>query len=108
LGPTLVLVTALNHGSRTVSLNSPGLLLPDKRQLVFPFDLESDVPFPHDLMEGKSCQMWIPASVLARDLRKYGFSGDIKLRGFYRDALGTIHKSKPFKFEADKWLSESG
>lgn len=105
-GPTLLFLSASNPGSRTVSLNSPGLLLPNKKKLVFPFHLGSDVDFPYDLHEGKACKMWIKTHTLANELKKEGFVGNIVLRGYYLDALGIIHRSKPFEFEIDKWLLE--
>ncbi len=51
--------------------------------------------------------MWIPMRILANDLRQAGFLATIKLVGFYRDATGHVFKSKPYKFEVDKWLSEA-
>ena len=107
-GPTALFITASNPGSRTVSLNSPGILLPNQRKLVFPFGFASDASFPCDLREGKSCQMWISTEELADDLKNQGFSGKIKLRGYYRDALGALHKSRPYEFEIDKWRSSPG
>ena len=106
LGPTVLFISASNPGSRNVSLCNPGLLLPDKRKLVFPTH-QSDVQFPHDLEPGKGCRMWIPARILARDLKEARFSATVKLVGFYLDATGTVYKSKPYKFEVNKWLSEA-
>lgn len=100
LGPQVLFLSASNPGDRSVSLNGSGLLLPDERTLVFP-DPEGDVTFPCDLEEGKSCRVWIPTDTLARELRKAGLSGGVKLVGFYNDALGDRHKSKPIKFQID-------
>jgi hypothetical protein len=105
-GPSVVFVSAANPGSRPVSLNGLGFLLPDGRQCVLPYS-ESDVEFPHELMEGRSCRIWIPTKVLAHELRGLGFSGTIKLKGFYNDAVGTTYKSKPTKFEINEWLNSS-
>jgi hypothetical protein len=102
-GPTVLLVTASNPGSRTVTLTSWALRLPDKRQLWPPMP-QSHVDFPHDLLEGKSCTVWVPAREVAEGLKGEGFSGRIKLAGLFRDAVGNVYTSKPIKFDIDGWL----
>lgn len=54
--------------------------------------------------EGKDCTFWIEARCLAETPRDAGFSGRVKLVGFYEDALGAMHKSKPLVFDASHWL----
>jgi putative transposase len=94
LSRPMLILRASNPGNRTVTLTGPGVRLPNGAQAFFPVP-ESNVEFPYDLPEGKSCSVWTEASHFARDLRNHGLSGTVKLVGFYRDATGTAWKSKP-------------
>lgn len=101
--PPLVILTAMNTGRKTVSLTNTGLILPNKDRPYLIFTQpDSFVPFPHDLVEGKSCQVWLTAKELANDLVSEGYSGRISLRGYYRDAIGDEYRSKPMKFNIER------
>jgi hypothetical protein len=94
LGDQMVLLTATNPGHRPVTLVGAGFFLPDGRQLIMPSPLA--VPaLPCELNEGKSCQVFmsIPGIVERVGPR-------ISLVGFFRDALGTTHRSSRWLFAA--------
>ncbi|HMC30602.1 MAG TPA: hypothetical protein VKL99_07180 [Candidatus Angelobacter sp.] len=95
---TMLNLTASNPGHRPVTLVSTGFSLPNKQQMVL-FTPEGTTQLPCELMEGKHCTHWISAREVADQLRKSGFSGKVKVRGFYRDAVDEKHFSKPFKFD---------
>jgi len=76
----MVFLSASNPGQRLVTLSGQGFTLVDKRSLVFP---KTNVIFPYELLPGKSCQIWIEARRIAETLKSYGFSGKVKLIGFY-------------------------
>jgi hypothetical protein len=97
LSDDMVMVGASNPGHRAVTLTSVGFLLPDGRQLALM--TEGSKPLPHHLSEGTSIQHWIPQHELIETLRKQRFSGPVKLRGFYNDAVGATHLSKPVSFK---------
>jgi len=101
VGPTLLILSALNTGTKTVTLTSTGLILPKKKYLFFA-QPESNVSFPYDLPEGKNCNVWIATEELAKDLKREGYSGRISLKGYYRDAIGGYYKSKSIKFNIEK------
>lgn len=67
----------------------------------------SNVKFPYTLSEGKECSIWETQKELATDLKNNGYSGKIKLRGYYRSAVGKIFKSKPINFDIEKTLAEN-
>ena len=97
---TVLIISALNPGEKTVTLSSTGLILPNKKHLAF---LEPrNLQLPHDLPDGKSCSTYIDTKELAEELRKQGYSGKVKLIGYYGDALGERHKSKSLRFDIDK------
>lgn len=102
LSPAMLLIEATNPGNRTVILNTSGIFLPDGKTIVFP-NPQSNVHFPHPLPEGNSCLVWTPLKELAQQLRQEGYSGQVKLIGFYRDQIGTQYKSKAFGFDIDGW-----
>lgn len=101
-GPPMLIITALNPGDRTVTLGSPGILLPNNKHIVFLEPL-SNVEYPHELAEGKNCMTWTPAKEIAQMLQKEGFSGAIKLRGFYDSSIGEKYTSEAITFEVDKF-----
>ena len=102
LSPAMLLIEATNPGNRTVILNTIGIFLPDGKTVAFP-NPQSNVRFPHPLPEGNSCTVWTPLKELAQQLRQEGYSGKVKLVGFYRDQLGTQYKSNAFAFDMDGW-----
>jgi hypothetical protein len=107
-GTVFVLVTAMNVGYRDITLSSWGYCLPDKKYMTSdPNEVNSNVKFPCTLSEGKECTVWQTPRQLATALVNNGYSGKIKLRGYYRSAIGTIVKSKPIDFDIQKALAET-
>jgi hypothetical protein len=104
--PAMLVISASNPGHRSVILNSPGIILPNKNKVFFKIP-QSDVRYPHELREGVNCTTWTDLSELARTLREEGFSGKVKLVGFYTDAIGSTHKSKPLGLDVDEWSKNS-
>lgn len=102
----MIILSALNVGQKAVTLCSQGFLLPNGMKWVFPNPL-SNVRFPYELLPGKSCQIWTEAARLARDLNAQGYSGKVKLVGFYRDQIDTTYKSKPYEFDVENWAKRS-
>ena len=93
-----VSLDASNPGEKAVSLSSLGLILPDKTRVAFMED-ESHVTFPYKILPESSCKVWWDARGLAHGLRSMGFSGELKLVGFYGDEVGRTYESKPFEFD---------
>ena len=102
VSPPMLILSALNTGSKTVTLNSMGLILPEKKYLHFTHPENIYVTFPHDLLEGKNVMVWITNKELAHDLKQEGYSGTIRLKGFYRDAIGNEYKSKTINFDIEQ------
>ena len=101
--PLMPILSAYNIRKKTVTLTMVGLILPtkDKKYL----DLlrpNSNVSFPHDLLEGKSCDVYIEPKELTNQLKKEGYSGKISLKGYYKDAIGSKYISKSLKFDIEK------
>jgi len=103
VSPKMLMISALNTGPKRVTLASMGLIVPrkDEKYLTF-LRPDSDVSFPHDLVEGKGCSVWVTTKEIAENLRHEGFSGKISLKGFYRDAIGGEYRSKSLKFDIEK------
>jgi len=97
----LLINEALNTGRKTVTLSSMGLILPNKKFYTF-LQPNSNVSFPYDLPEGKNCSVWIETKELAENLKNEGYSGEVKLIGYYGDAIGGRYKSEPFNFDINK------
>lgn len=101
VGPTILNIQANNIGYRDITLSSVGLILNNESQLLI-MDPQSNVQFPHTLGEGKSCIVWKEQRELAQELKNNGLSGEVKIKGFYRSAIGRVYKSKPIKFNTEK------
>ncbi|MGB9845867.1 MAG: hypothetical protein ACPLF9_08930 [Methanothermobacter tenebrarum] len=102
LSASMLFLSASNLGQKTVTLSSFGIRIPYNKQLIIP-NPEGDVRFPHELLPGKSCQIWIEVSEIVETLKSEGFSGKINLIGFYRDQTDRTYRSKPFNFDISAW-----
>lgn len=105
-GPPIISIIATNIGFREITLNSMGYLLPDNQQILF-LEPQSSVKFPCSLSEGKQCVVWQTQRELAKDLKNHGYSGKIKLRGYYKSATGETYKSKSIGFNVEYALSKN-
>jgi len=103
LGAAVLLIEAMNPGSRCVTLTSYGILLPNKGSLVFPSDFGNGNTLPYALAAGKNCTKWMDTLRVTEALLGSGWQGKIKLVGFYGDALGKKYKSKPLNFDIAMW-----
>jgi hypothetical protein len=99
----MLFIAAHNTGEKTITLNSMGLLFPNKRYLHF-LRPDSNVSFPHDLLAGKDCKVWVTTKEIAEDLKREGLSGKVSLKGYYQDAIGGEYRSKSIKFNIEKLL----
>lgn len=104
--PMMVLLQAANPGDRAVTLQVPTLRLPSGDSL-FPPVTNSDVRFPCELQEGKSCTCWFEAQEVALRVARHGHTGKVKFVGIVRDAVGGSYTSKPLRFNVDRWLQDS-
>jgi hypothetical protein len=99
-------ITGMNTGFRDITLNSWGYLLPDKKYMMSsPNDVNKNAVFPCTISEGKECSVWETQKQLATALRTNGYHGKIKLRGYFRSAIGTTYKSKQIDFDIEKALT---
>lgn len=103
----LLSFSIMNIGSRLVTVNSIGLILPRNQYYFFPY-IEGDITFPFGLGAGKSHHHWVDVAELAYRFKKEGYRGSIKLIGFYKDSLNNCYKSKDFKFHIDDLISKYG
>ena len=99
LSDDMLILEASNPGHRPVTLTGVGLILPDKRQLIFPFSEEGSAPLPHQLNEGSNVTHWMPAREVAGELIRKGFPRHVELVAFYRDASDKCHKSNALTFD---------
>jgi len=100
---TMVFLSASNTGRIPVTLSAQLFLLPNNKQLVFPIPL-SNVKFPHELLPGKSCEIWEDAREIARSIKSSGLFGKVKLIGIYRDQTDISYRSKPFEFDTNEYF----
>lgn len=101
LSELMLYIQASNPGHRPLTLTGNGFRLPGGRQAVLTA-AEGTVQLPHSLTEGTSCTHWIPAREIKHELRASGFSGKVPIIGFYLDALGKCHVSKPFELDVNQ------
>lgn len=91
----MLIITVTNPGFRTVTINTPEILLPDGKKMFFPDPL-SNVTFPFELHEGKNCMLWTKRQDLLEELIRAQYSGTIKIKGACRDATDKVYISKSF------------
>lgn len=99
-GEFSAILRASNKGERDVTLAFKGLRLPDGRQMVV-LHPESEVDFPHTLVPGKWCHVFLPAEDLRQELAGNGMSGKVTLKGEFEDQTESIY-SVSFEVDVDK------
>jgi hypothetical protein len=104
----VLMVDISNIGNRLACIKSCGFILPSKMCLTFtnPYP-HATAELPYDLLGGKNFMFLYPVGLMADTLRKDGFGGTVRLRGFYKDAIGNTYRSKPLSFDIDKSKPES-
>ena len=98
----LIFLSATNPGHKAVVVTGQGFILPDGQFMVFPYPT-TNVTFPYKLEPEDKCAIWTDIKKMALQLRSLGFSGTVKVIGYYNDAVGRRYKSKPFKFDLNMW-----
>jgi hypothetical protein len=101
LSEQMLFITVTNPGDRTVRIMVPGILLPDKRSIVFPSP-KGEVTFPHDLLEGRSCKIWESLEYARSELQKMGFRESIDLVPFVDNSVGDRYFGKKWRFLVTK------
>ena len=99
---TAVHLRGLNRSVDSVTLSSFGFLLPDGEKFVFRHHPRS-VSFPLELGTGESCDLWISAMELARELKQRGFAGKVRIVGFFTGEDGRTYRSRTVSFDTDYW-----
>ena len=98
-GPQSIIVTALNKGHQPITLAGAGIRWPDGRTSVC-LGPSGNTRFPHELDGGKSCMVCLPIREIVPPMKNVGFSGKVRLKGFFRDALGKTY-AKKFNFDLE-------
>lgn len=104
---TFLCVAGVNTGLRTVRLEEAGIMLPDRRKLLYYLPNLSD-SLPTELSEGQKCAQRLDITKVARLVKDSGYGAGVKLVGYMRDARSVYHTSKPTTFDPDKWLTSVG
>lgn len=102
----LICVKAENWGRTEVKLMAPYLMLPDCNLLSFPMTHLANADstggrFPSPLAPGDSVDATILASAAVKKLLQKGFSGQVEIRGIFKDALGRGYHSDLFSFDTN-------
>jgi len=102
LSPLMLFITVANPGNRKVTINSPSIQLPNKKTIIFPIPL-SNVRFPYELDEGKSCMIWTEMKEIKKQLRSQGYPGSVRIKAKVRDAVDKLYWSKKsWKIDLDE------
>lgn len=101
----MVILSATNIGLRTVRLTSAGILLSDRKQLIFPS--QSAGALPASLQQSETTQFWVEAQDIAERLKEQGYKGIIKVKIFFTDSHDIKHYKK-WKFNVNDWSKKIG
>ena len=94
-------INIANVGYKTITINAPIFRLENNTQIIFR-QPQSEVNFPHELTEGKSCKLWEEAKPIASELTQKGHRGEVKLFAEVSDAVGNRYRAKkPFILKVD-------
>lgn len=101
----MLIITISNPCNKIITINTPRILLPDGKTVVFP-NPQSNVTFPFKLEAGTNCRVWTEMKSLALLLKDNGYKGKINLSADVQDGAANIYKSqKSWKLNIDEWSS---
>lgn len=103
LSEDMVLLEAANVGLCSVTLGSHGLRLSGGQAVISPRP-EGDAHFPHELLPGRSCTIWMRARDVAAEAGKFGYTGRVRVIGEYDSQTGQAFKSEPFELPVEGWI----
>jgi len=89
----MIIIDVINPGERTVTIQTPYLMLPDKRSIVSPFFTDS-ARYPYELHEGKNCHLWMKRKEVLDSLLNRGYKGKVRIKGAVEDLTGKVYMSK--------------
>lgn len=92
----LIILSAVNHSRRPITLTAFGLQLPDNRKIVI-YGRDSKAtrpPLPVRLRQGEVCEAWFDVIMYHAHLQPYG--DELVVQAFFRDADRHDHFSQPF------------
>lgn len=96
-----LMVIAQNKSHEEAKLGMVGILPDKKKTLMMPE--VGGKKFPFNLSPWGTYTTWIDPERFAKILIREGFSGELKLIGYYRDGVGNMYKSKSMKFNIDEF-----
>ena len=90
-------------------LSSIALSLPRSGESLALIDptMRSGPPLPHELLPRHSYMVGEDFIVIAEQLARYGYSGQVRIRALVRDQEGNAHRSKPWTIDVDGWLRQA-
>jgi hypothetical protein len=107
-GSSLLVFIATNTGHHPVRLLNRGIVLPEGKKLGH-YPVPGGLPdprLPTDLPPGQRVAALEFPAVVAGDLRRWGYSGRVKIRAYYEDETLATHRSRPYPIDLDR-LSDS-
>ncbi len=115
--PRLV-ITARNEGDRSVIIRGTGLFFPNRIWSrtpwrgprrgwhVIPWVSPGPDPrlkLPHVLEPGRSCTDAMNMRQITHDLTRHGYSGRVRVRGFFADETQNLYTSVPLVIDVEHW-----
>lgn len=94
-------IDVVNRGNRPVYVKTPTLLAPNGQHLTF---MRSDpsARFPMKLEDGQSTSLMMSYFEIAEALKKFGYSGKVKLIPCCKDATDMRHQGKAWPLDVDE------
>jgi hypothetical protein len=100
-------LSIVNVAEKPVTVYLAGIEMPNGKYICVETDPEPTPnqpdPMPVEIAERKSSHNLINPKSLAKSLRANGFSGRIRIRGFYRDGLRRKFYSKSIFFDTEEF-----
>jgi hypothetical protein len=90
-----ILVEGVNGGPKPIYLDSMGFRFPNRYTWALTPDLLfADPAFPATVVPGKACSVLVRPQLIADRLRSNGYSGNVELVAFFRDATNRVHLTR--------------
>lgn len=97
LGELMLILEIANPGKRRAVISAAGISL-GKKHAFFPL-IEGTRRIPFELPPDESATFWVPVKNFAESLKEEGYRGKVRLKAFFKDALGKAYYSRGLKID---------
>ena len=96
---------AYNKGAKKIKLSMVGFRIKGiKKYFQIPYQMKPGIQLPFEIKPGNSYCCWTTTKQVAESLKKVGCSSEVKIIGYFTDAIKNRYYSQPYRFNIEENL----